>query len=130
MGCGLGATGVFLLRLLVVWTTTRTQWRTWCRVVQRTIVFFAARGAAASTGVELRVSPTATSRATAPEPRREAISDMRIPPFEVAGTYNPTPSGRVAAAKGWSPDCDTAVRTPPRGGDKREIANLVMATVL
>src|ERR1700737_5412129 len=53
LGCGLDATGVFLTVRLAGCTATRTQWRTWCRVVQRTTVLPAARGAAASTGVEL-----------------------------------------------------------------------------
>src|SRR6202165_4337877 len=113
LGCGLIATGFFLIVRLVVWMVTRTQWRTWLRVVQRTTVLPVTCGAAASTGVELRVSPAVTSRATTPGPRREAINDMQIPPSEDAGTYNPCPSGRVAPAKGCGVDCDTAVEGPP-----------------
>src|ERR1700736_2494494 len=109
LGCGLDATGVFLTVRLTGCTATRTQWRTWCRVVQRTTVLAAARGAAASTGVELRVSPAVTSRATMPGPRREAMNDMQIPPSEDAGTYNLSPSGRVARAQGWSLSRDSLV---------------------
>src|ERR1700682_2685849 len=113
LGCGLDATGVFLTVRLAGCTATRTQWRTWCRVVQRTTVLATARGAAASTGVELRVSPAVTSKATTPGPRREAMNDMQLPPSEDAGTYNPSPSGRVAPSKGCGVDCDTAVEGSP-----------------
>ena len=75
----------------------------------RNVMMTAAFGAAASTGVELRVSPAVTSSAATLGPRREAMNDMRIPPSVDAGTYNPVPSSRVARAKGWSPDCDSPV---------------------
>jgi pilus assembly protein Flp/PilA len=90
-------------------------------MVQRTTVVAAARAEAASTGVELRVSPAVTSKATTPGPRREAINDMQYLPRR-CWTYNPSPSVRVAPAEGWSPHCDSAVERRPGGDAERNVA--------